>query len=304
MIIRIHPRDTLPSEPLAEALGRPVSEKEGLTEHTVVAHWPGLDYYTLDDEQKIWTSAEWAEHLDDPNRHHPFAVSPQDDRRAIWHADVRLHPSDRDLTGAEWSEIAHRIARIAGINRPGDENGCRWIAVQAQPGRLDLLANLIRSDGTWAAQPHRFLPLLSDESRRIEAELDLVSPRLGPDSVQAVQAARFAARHVAAGGAPSAKSIEATAQLALLLRQLAAERTGPLAAVRGLVEHAAHRLDDLPHAYGPAAGHQLELVARRLHRLQEDLDRAAASLPTTTGPAPLSTRPAPAPPAAGARLTR
>lgn len=119
MIIRIHPRDTSPSEPLAEALDRPVSDQEGLTEHTVVAHWPGLDYYTLDDEQKSWTSAEWAEHLDDPSWQHPFAASAQDDRRAIWHADVRLHASDRDLTGPEWSEIAHRIARIAGIQRPG-----------------------------------------------------------------------------------------------------------------------------------------------------------------------------------------
>lgn len=176
MIIRIHPRDISPSEPLAEALDRPVSDQEGLTEHTVVAHWPGLDYYTLDDEQKSWTSAEWAEHLDDPSWQHPFAAGVQDDRRAIWHAEVRLHASDRDLTGPEWSEIAHRIARIAGIQRPGDDHGCRWIAVQAQPGRLDLLANLIRQECTWTTQPHRLLPLLAAECRRIEAELDLRSP--------------------------------------------------------------------------------------------------------------------------------
>ncbi|MEK8146174.1 hypothetical protein NKH18_48030 [Streptomyces sp. M10(2022)] len=46
MIIRVNPRDLSPNEPLAEALGRPVSGQEGLTDHTVVAHWPGLDYYT------------------------------------------------------------------------------------------------------------------------------------------------------------------------------------------------------------------------------------------------------------------
>ncbi|MFD9817492.1 hypothetical protein [Streptomyces violascens] len=224
MIIRIHPRDTMPSGPLGEALGRPVSEQESLTEHTVIAHWPGLDSYTLDDEQKTWTSTKWAEHLDDPSRHHPFAASPQDDRRAIWHTEVRLHPSDRELTGPEWSEVAHRIARIADIQRPGDESGCRWIAVQAQPGRLDLLANLIRPDGTWTAQSHRLLPLLAEESRRIEAELDLISPRPGPDPGQA---ARFAARQTSAQDAPAAESVEATAQLAQLLRQLAAERAGP-----------------------------------------------------------------------------
>ncbi|MFF1297281.1 MULTISPECIES: hypothetical protein [unclassified Streptomyces] len=300
MIIRIHPRNISPSEPLAEALDRPISDQEGLTEHTVVAHWPGLDYYTLDDEQKSWTSTEWAEHLDDPSWQHPFAAGAQDDRRAIWHADVRLHAYDRDLTGPEWSEIAHRLARIAGIQRPGDGHGCRWIAVQAQPGRLDLLANLIRPDDTWTPQPHRLLPLLAAECRRIEAELDLRSPLLGPDPEQT---ARFAERSTAAGNGASPGTADATTQLAGLLRQLADENTGPLATVRGLVEHAAHRLDRLPHAYGPAAGHQLELIARRLYGVQQDLDATAAALPATARPVPLSTRMTAAPPTPGTRLT-
>ncbi|MDQ0958026.1 hypothetical protein QFZ66_001904 [Streptomyces sp. B4I13] len=300
MIIRIHPRDISPSAPLADALGRPASGQEGLTEHTVVAHWPGLDYYTLDDEQKTWTSAEWAEHLDDPRWQYPFAVSPQDDRRAIWHADVRLHPSDRDLTGPEWSEIAHRIARVAGIQRPGDDQGCRWIAVQAQPGRLDLLANLIRPDGTWITQHRQLLPLLGVECRRIEAELALRSPRPGPDPEQT---AGFADRSTEPANGASPGAADATAQLAGLLRQLADENTGPLATVRGLVEHAAHRLDRLPHAYGPAAGHQLELIARRLHGIQQDLDATAVALPATARPVPLWTRMTAVPPTPGVRMT-
>ena len=302
MIIRIHPRHFIPTKPFAEALGRPVSDQEGLTEHTVVAHWLGLDCDTPNDEQKTWTSADWAERLDDPSRWHPFTASPQDDRCAIWHADVRLHPGDRDLTGPEWSEIAHRIARIAGIQRPGDDHGCRWIAVQAQPGRLDLLANLIRLDGTWTTQPHRLLPLLAAECRRIEAELDLRSSQGGgPDPEQA---APFSQRSTAQTGVASPGAADATTQLAGLLRQLADENTGPLSTVRGLVEHAAHRLDRLPHAYGPAAAHQLELIARRLYGIQQDLDAAAAALPATARPTPLSTRMAAAPPTPGARLTR
>ncbi|MGW3009597.1 hypothetical protein ACWC9R_12275 [Streptomyces sp. NPDC001219] len=279
MIIRVNPRDITPSEPLAEALGRPISDREGLTDHTVVAHWPGLDYYTPLDEQQTWTSTEWAEHLDDPNWQHPFAVSPHGDRRAIWHADVRLHPDDRGLTGPEWSEIAHRLARTAGIQRPGDDHGCRWIAVQAQPGRLDLLANLIRPDDTWTTQPHRLLALLAVESRRIEAELGLISPRTGPDPQQAIQQARFAQR-----ATRQTDTADATAQLAGLLRQLAAERTGPLSTVRGLVEQAAHRLDHLPGADGPASAHQLELIARRLYGIQQDLDATAAGLLTVNPP--------------------
>ncbi|WP_371665743.1 hypothetical protein OG306_29445 [Streptomyces sp. NBC_01241] len=298
MIIRVNPRDLSPNEPLAEALGRQVSGQEGLTDHTVVAHWPGLDYYTPFDEQQIWTSAEWAEHLADPTWQHPFAASPNGDRRAIWHADVRLAPADRDLTGPEWSEIAHRIARTAGIQRPGDDQGCRWIALQAQPGRLDLLANLIRPDDTWTAQPHRLLALLAAESRRIETELDLISPRTGgpdPDS-----AARFARR-----ATPQADAADATTQLAELLGQLADENTGPLSIVRGLVEHAAHRLGRLPQAQSQGSAHQLELIAHRLHGIQQDLDATAAALPTAPArPTPPPYRAAAAPVPPSARLAR
>ncbi|MFE7272442.1 hypothetical protein [Streptomyces sp. NPDC057623] len=280
MIIRIGPRDLSAGEALAEALGRPVSDREGLADHTVVAHWNNLDVYTPLDEGQTWTTAEFAEHLDDPNWRHPVPVSPHGDRRAIWHADVRLHPDDRDLTRPEWTEIAHRIARTAGIQHPGDDHGCRWIAVQAQPGRLDLIANLIRPDDTWTTQPHRLHALLSAESRRIEAELDLISPRTGPDPQQAVQQARFAGRTRQAGSA------ETASQLAALLRQLADERTGPLATVRGLIEHAAHRLEGLPDVYGPDSAHQLEMVARRLYGIQQSLESMAAALPAPSPPNP------------------
>ncbi|WP_329343667.1 hypothetical protein OG252_45270 [Streptomyces sp. NBC_01352] len=97
-----------------------------------------------------------------------------------------------------------------------------------QPGRLDLLANLIRPDDTWTMQPHRLLPLLAAECRRIEAELDLRSRLLGPDPGQT---ARFSERSTAAGNGTSPGAADATTQLAGLLRQLADENTGPLATV-------------------------------------------------------------------------
>lgn len=261
MIPRLHERTHTPHDPLAEALGRPVSPNEGLTEYTVVAHWPGLDYFTLDDEQKTWTSVQWAEHLEDPYLEHPFAASPDDDRRAILHIDVRLHPDDRELTGPEWAETAHRLARVAGIEIPGKEHGCRWIAVQAQPGRLDLIANLIHLDGAWHASPTDILRRLSDEARRIERDLHLLPVRTG-------SAARPAIRT-----APTA-----SAQFASVLAQLADEQAGPLATVRGLVEHTAHRIARQPGAAGTDTAHRLELIARRLHAVQHDLDSTAAQL--------------------------
>ncbi|MFJ1551377.1 relaxase/mobilization nuclease [Streptomyces sp. NPDC088246] len=275
MIPRLHQRAHTPYGPLAEALGRPVSPDEGLTDYTIVAHWPGLDYYTLDDEQKIWTSAQWAEHLEDPYMEHPFAASPDDDRHAIFHLGIRLHPDDRELTGPEWAEAAHRLARAAGIEVPGDERGCRWVAVQAQPGRLDLVANLIRLNGSWHTQPADVPRRVSDEARRIEHDLRLIPVRTAQP--------RAGARPV-----PTA-----SAQLATILSQLADEQSGPLATVRELVEHTAHQIARQPGAANAAMMLRLELVVRRLHSVQQDLDTTAAQLRAAVPP-----RVAAAPPAA------
>ncbi|MGC4971712.1 relaxase/mobilization nuclease [Streptomyces sp. DT199] len=261
MIPRLHERTHRPRDPLEEALGRPVSPNEGLTEHTIIAHWPGLDCFTLDDEQRIWTSVQWAEHLEDPYLEHPFAASPDDDRRAILHLDIRLHPDDRELTGPEWAEVAQRLARAAGIEIPGKEHGCRWIAVQAQPGRLDLIANLIHLDGAWHALPADNLRRLAQEARRIEQDLHLVPVRSDPPSRPAVRAA-----------------LTASAQLATILTQLADEQAGPLAAVRGLVEHTSHRIARQPGAASADTAHRLELIARRLYAIQQDLDTTADRL--------------------------
>ncbi|MFE3645890.1 relaxase/mobilization nuclease [Streptomyces sp. NPDC059169] len=273
MIPRVNERAIAAHEPLGDALARPVSTDEGLTEHTVVAYWPGMDFYTLDDEQATWTSAQWAGHLDDPLIEHPFAASPYEDRRAIFHLGVRLHPDDRDLTGAQWAEVAHRLARAAGIEIPGNENGCRWIAVQAQPRRLDVIANLIRLDGTWQQQPADLLRRLSDEASRIEQDLHLLPVRTPPEP-------RIAARPAPTASAP----------LATVLSQLADEQSGPLATVRGLVEHAAHRIALQPGATGRDTAHALELIAHRLYRIQQDLDATATRL---TAPPLVTAAPSP-----------
>ncbi|MGY4957925.1 hypothetical protein [Streptomyces nigrescens] len=190
MITRINERTHTPHDPLSEALGYAVPIVGGLTEHAVVAYWPGLDSYILDDEQATWTAKQWAEHLEDPLLEHPFAASPQGDRRAIFHLDARLHPDDRELSRAEWAEAAHRLARAAGIETPGDTNDCHWIAVQGKHGRLDLIANLIHLDGTWQGQPADLLRRLSDEARAIEEDLRLTPHELPPDSSAAARKRR------------------------------------------------------------------------------------------------------------------
>ncbi|MFF8481993.1 relaxase/mobilization nuclease [Streptomyces antibioticus] len=274
MIPCLYERTHSPRDPLEEALGRPVSPNEGLAERTIVAYWPGLDHYILDDERKSWTSVQWAEHLEGPYLEHPFAASPDDDRRAILHLDVHLHPDDRNLTGPEWAEVARRLARTVGIEVPGKESGCRWVAVQAQPGRLDLIANLIHLDGAWHAPPVGTGRRLADEARRIEKDLHLVPVGCNSPSQPAVHAA-----------------LTASAQLATILTQLADEQAGPLAAVRGLVEHASHRIARQPGTASTDAAHHLELIARRLQAIQQDLDTAATRLVQPRAvPAPTAAR--------------
>ncbi len=274
MIPYIHERSGAAAQPLAQALGRTVSSSEGLTtDEGVVAHWPGLDHHlAVDDWNEIWTTEQWAGHLNGPLLAHRGTFSPQGDRRAILHYQFRLHPDDRELTHAQWSEIGHRLARAAAVEIPGDENGCRWIAVRGQPGRLDLIANAIREDGTWQYRPLDLGPRLSDEARQIESDL-----RLTP---------RQAVAHHDDLPAPAVVQPDVS-PLAGVLSQLADERTGPLATVRSLVEHSARHLAAQPQARSINAGHQLELLARRLHAVQRDLGGLSQSLhPTPLGTAP------------------
>ncbi|MFJ2739685.1 relaxase/mobilization nuclease [Streptomyces sp. NPDC087440] len=245
--------------PVEAALGRPVSHQEGLTtDDTIVAHWSRPDWLPLDDREAPRTSAQWAEHLDAPLVMHPSITSSRGDRRAILHLGVRLHPDDRVLSVPEWAEIAQRLARSADFEIPGDDLGCRWIALQGQPGRLDLIANAIRMDGRWHQQPHDLPARIAAEARRIESDLRLISPVITPEQQTTVQHAPNVAAH-----------------LAVILSQLSDEKSGPLATTRGFVEHTAHRLARQPEAAGPDLAHRLEMIARRLHGVQRDLDATA-----------------------------
>ncbi|MFD4611954.1 hypothetical protein ACFWOT_28560 [Streptomyces sp. NPDC058440] len=80
------------------------------------------------------------------------------------------------------------------------------------------------------------------------------------------------------------------AQLASILMQLADEQAGPLAAVRGLVEHTAYGIARQPGAAGTDTAHRLELIALRLHAIQQDLDTTAAHLVQPRAAAPAAVR--------------
>ncbi|KPC62661.1 hypothetical protein [Streptomyces chattanoogensis] len=291
MIPHIHRNSDFAVEALAAALGRPIAEQDVLGDLIVARS--ALEDDLADDDRCAWMLADWWEHLDEPTVMFPWGTGgPGGLQEPIFHVAVRLHPNDRQLTPPEWSQIAHRLADATGVAPTDDAQACRWVALQAQPGRLDLIANLIRLDGRWAHH-HNLHQSLAAECRRIESDLGLVPAR---PTLHRTYTARPPARHTELPN-PSATQSPASvaAQLANLMCQLADEKTGPIASVRGLVEQAAHRLDDLPHSYGPAAGHRLELIARRLHGIQQDLEATAADLPGAKQRAPVASPPATAP---------
>lgn len=172
MIPYIHPAEFFPSIPLSAALDRPVAEQDVLGD-LVVASAP-LDSSVAEGGPKEWMFADWEEYLIAPVGLHPCAAGPNVGDPEIFHMAVRLHPADRDVRPPEWAEIAQRLTRVAGLAPAGDEHACRWVALQARPGRLDVIANLIRGDGAWARQPHPLARVLMEECWRIEADLGLV----------------------------------------------------------------------------------------------------------------------------------
>ncbi|MEW1699037.1 relaxase/mobilization nuclease [Streptomyces sp. NPDC093249] len=273
MIIHIHRRAADAGPVLADALGEPLTFDNALATGTIVAHVPGLGAFPDDHDPASWTAADWAEHVNGPLIEHPFAVSPDQERRAVVHLTVRLAPEDRELNGPDWSEVAFRIARAAGIEIPGDVQGCRLIALRAQPGRLDLIANLIRHDGTWQRQPSDLPRRLAFEARRLESDLGLMTP----------------GAHAATPPLPDTAR-GTVAQLAPLT-----DVTGPLASARRVIELQAQLLVGHPHAHLRSAGHRLEWTARRLLDLDRDLAATVTELshpPTASAPDPSSRLPA------------
>jgi hypothetical protein len=72
-------------------------------------------------------------------------------RRHVWHCAVRVAPTDRPLTDAEWNRVALRVAAAGGVAPDGNERACRWVAVRhdgAESHHIHLLATLACQDGT------------------------------------------------------------------------------------------------------------------------------------------------------------
>ncbi|WP_053800724.1 hypothetical protein [Streptomyces rimosus] len=306
MIPRLHTRKPC-AAPLLHAVLGPQADAS-VAPARIVAGWPRLVRRVPEEEHQQPSAELWAGLLDAPATEGAAPAPPNSDHRPIWHLSVRLHPEDRTLTPGEWSEIAHRYARAAGLARPGDAHTCRWVAVQTRPGRLDLIASLIRQDGQWVTLPHQLHQRLAQEARRVEDDLGLIPLRATPAITtpgrhrqrSALTPTDGPAPSDASGPDPAPQRLETSPELAALvaeyglttdLQQLARritnlvdEQHGMLAPVRRCVEHTAHQAEGHPDAWLREAGHRLEWAARRLHALQQDLEAATGVLATGASP--------------------
>ncbi|MET9013901.1 hypothetical protein ABZX74_23715 [Streptomyces olivaceoviridis] len=137
------------------------------------------------------------------------------------------------------------------------------------PGRASTLARARTQATRGTSFPFWPARLAADLLRRLASEARRIEQDLRVTTVTSASDDRQVARVV-----PTASS-----QLATVLAQLTDERSGPLATVRGLIEHTAYRASLQPWT-GPDTAHELELIARRIDRIQQDPDDTAARLTT------------------------
>lgn len=92
------------------------------------------------------TLTQLAQHLDEPVRlrNDEFGKPVLDH---VWNCPVRAAPEDRDLSDAEWAEVAQRIVSTAGIAPEDDDLACRWIAVRHADDHIHIVATTVREDG-------------------------------------------------------------------------------------------------------------------------------------------------------------
>lgn len=104
----------------------------------------------------------------------PVLALPKNRRPAqhVWHCPVRTAPGDRQLTDAEWAEVARRIVQATGIAPEGDDMACRWIAVRHADDHIHIAATLVRQDGR-RARHHNDGIRAQTECRKIEKEFGL-----------------------------------------------------------------------------------------------------------------------------------
>ncbi|PWJ52663.1 Relaxase/Mobilisation nuclease domain-containing protein [Quadrisphaera granulorum] len=89
----------------------------------------------------------------------PLAALDSRPSPAVWHCPLRTAPGDRQLTDAEWADVAAEVLHQTGLAPRGDTAGCRWIAVRHADDHIHLAVTLARQDGRRARTSHDYAKL-------------------------------------------------------------------------------------------------------------------------------------------------
>lgn len=138
-------------------------------EHTdphMVAAWDsGVLDPAINSQQTITTLAML---LDAP----VFALEGTPPDQHVYHVPVRLDPTDRQLSDAEWAEVAREIMDASGIAKKDDPMGARWVAVRHADDHIHIVATLARQDGR-VPDVRRDMPKMQARARELEVRYGL-----------------------------------------------------------------------------------------------------------------------------------
>jgi len=89
----------------------------------------------------------------------PLATAARPPSKPVWHCSLRVAPTDRRLTDAEWAEVAGEVVERTGYAPRGDDGGCRWVAVRHADDHVHLVVTLARQDGRRVSTSNDFYRL-------------------------------------------------------------------------------------------------------------------------------------------------
>lgn len=78
---------------------------------------------------------------------------------SVWHCPMRTAPGDRELSDAEWADVAAEVLHQTGLAPRGDAGGCRWVAVRHADDHIHLAVTLARQDGRQARTSYDYVRL-------------------------------------------------------------------------------------------------------------------------------------------------
>jgi len=89
----------------------------------------------------------------------PLAALDRRPSPSVWHCPLRTAPGDRELSDAEWADVAAEVLQQTGLAPRGDAGGCRWVAVRHGDDHIHLAVTLARQDGRRARTSHDYVRL-------------------------------------------------------------------------------------------------------------------------------------------------